>query len=231
MPLGGALYYLDRKRSKTSHEFNKLYKNDPGTIHPDVKKAIKSHNIKILKTPKQIEDWLNANSKYNEESNYYIGRDEYENYLDDSYDALVGLLETENAGAILPDVPGGQAGIVISPDIYNSAIMGHEVGHILDYASRGITSDEELHQSSEDYPGIGNVLTQIVPGMPVSGHPVMKREVAAWDHAQVPADDPLRSTALETYNEGLKTPQYATGGLAAGFLSRPWIKKLLKMKK
>ena len=229
MPFGGALYYLDRKRARSSREFEKLYKESPGVVHPEVKKAIKSHNIKILRTEKQIGDWLNANTVYNKEN--FIDEEDFDNYLDNTYESLAVILETANAAAILPDSPGGQAGIVISPDIYNSAIMGHEVGHILDWSSRGITNEEELAESSEDHPGIGNVLTQIIPGMPVSGHPVMKREVAAWDHAQVPSDDPLRNKALETYSDALGAPQYVTGGLATGFLARPWIKKLLKMKK
>ena len=177
MPFGGALYYLDRKRTRTGKEFEKLYKESPGVIHPDVKKAVKSHNIKILKTEKQIKDWLNANTKYNTKD--FTDREDFDDYLDHTYESLAVILETENAAAVLPDTPGGQAGVVISPDIYNSAIMGHEVGHILDYSSRGITSQEQLEESSEDHPGVGDVLTQLIPGMPISGHPIMKSEVAA----------------------------------------------------
>ena len=131
----------------------------------------------------------------------------------------------------MPGKPGAPAAIVVSPDIYNSAIMGHEVGHILDYHSRGITDTFDLMESEEDQAGIGDVLRQLVPGMSIAKDPLMKTETAAWDHAQVPEDDEVRTKALQTYNDYLKYPQYVTGGLAAGFLSRPWMKKLLKMKK
>ena len=221
MPFGGALYYLDSKASKGSETFSKLYKENPGTIHPEVKKAIKSHNIKVLKTPKQVEDWLYNNVAENNEENSVE--------LDEWYDELVIILESENAASVLPKIPGGQAAIVISPDIYNTAVMGHEVGHILDYHSRGIKTNEEVWD--KDSPGFLETTKQLIPGMSIKSHPTMKVETSAWDHAKVPEDDELRSAALQTYEDTLKAPQYATGGLAAGFLSRPLIKKLLKMKK
>ena len=221
MPYGGALYYLDTNTRKAQNDFSRLYEENPGTIHPEVKKAIKSHNIKIAKTPKQIENWLYSNVAKNTEEN----SDE----LDSWYDELLHILESDNAAAVLPAEPGGQALIVISPDIYNSAVMGHEVGHILDYHSRDIKTTDQMWD--KDAPGFVDTAKQLIPGMSIKSHPIMKSETAAWDHAQVPEDDELRSAALQTYENALKAPQYATGGLAAGFLSRPLIKKLLKMKK
>ena len=142
--------------------------------------------IQIVKTEKDLNNWVENNHQGNRLSKFFKKR------------ILNGALkEKHNAFFVLPNNRQGRPAVLISSNA--SKVLKHELGHYQDALTHGIKTEKEF--KSRVYRPYRSTIHSIF-GKPENS-PMYLAEVRAWNYAKVPEDDPLRQAALKTYRTNL----------------------------
>ncbi len=164
-------------------------------ISPEMQKRLDAEPIKIIKTVDEFKE----TPLYQKDMGFLEKRI-----------VLSTIKNGNNAFFVLPK-KYGEPIMVVPEGVKNKKVLLHEFGHYLDAKER----DMLTHKKFTKYYGPTRSQFQALYKDPKKT-PMYKAENEAWEQSTIPVGDPLRESALRSYELAIKGPRYVGGGAALG---------------